>query len=227
MSINKLVKIHHNDVFTDSMIISVESKNAHESIVRHINNHKDKFQRMGKLRTSDFKSGVSGPATTVYLLNEPQSSFLITLLRNSDKVVDFKFALVNEFYRTRLLLMEKQTADWQSARVKGKESRLGTTDIIRDKLIPLAIQQGSTNYSKFYLTYTKLVNSTLKINSEMRDYLPYHYLMAIDMLERIIENVIAAEVEKGTHYKEIYQICKAKCQMAADLSFLPKLELLS
>jgi len=221
---NELVHIRKNDVFTDSMVIAINSDNDHESIVRHISNHKDKFLRIGELKTSDLKSGVRGPAKTVYLLNEPQASFLITLLKNSNKVVDFKFNLVNEFYNMRRLLLEKQTSDWQQARAAGKATRKIETDIIRDKLIPLAIEQGSKNYSKFYMTYSKLINSILKINSDMRKNLPYRYLITIDMLERIIENIISAEADKKTHYKEIYQVCKAKCQIAVELSFLPKLE---
>ncbi|MCL2400729.1 MAG: Rha family transcriptional regulator [Defluviitaleaceae bacterium] len=146
------------------------------------------------------------------------------LLRES-KIVRKALIARIEYFEDNI--REKFSANWQTARITGKEAHQKETDTIRDKLIPLAIQQGSTNYSKLYLTYAKLINSMLKINSDMRDYLPYRYLMAIDMLEHMIENVIAAEVEKGTHYKEIFQICKAKCQIAVDLSFLPKLELLS
>ena len=90
--------------------------------------------------------------------------------------------------------------------------------------IPLAISQGSKNHTKFYTNYSRLVNSTLKISGEKRDSLPYHYLTTIDLLERIIENIISAEVDKETPYKEIYEVCKAKCKIAAELSFLPKLQ---
>lgn len=36
--------------------------------------------------------------------------------------------------------------------------------------------------------------------------------------------MINNEVDRGTHYKEIYRVCKAKCQIIKDLTFLPTLE---
>ncbi|MCL2362470.1 MAG: hypothetical protein FWC73_11755 [Defluviitaleaceae bacterium] len=65
-----------------------------------------------------------------------------------------------------------------------------------------------------------------KLEHVMQFYL-MHYLTTIDMLERIIENIISAEVDNGMHHKEIYLICKAKCGIAVELSFLPKLELIA
>ena len=91
------------------------------------------------------------------------------------------------------------------------------------KLIPHAEAQGSKNTDKFYMTYSKLVNTTLGIEAGMRDGLPYNYLSAISFMENAIENLISNEVSKGTHYKEIYQVCKAKCQILKELSFLPRL----
>lgn len=132
-------------------------------------------------------------------------------------------ALLIYIEKLETLIREKQSAHWKTARISGKATRLNETDTIRDKLIPLAIGQGSKNYEKLYMTYSKLVNQCLGIEGRSRDDLPYHYIAAIDMLERIIENIISAEVDNGTHYKDIFQTVKLKCQIAADLQFLPKL----
>ena len=99
------------------------------------------------------------------------------------------------------------------------------TDVIMDKLIPLAESQGSRNAGKLYMTYSNLVNATLEIEAGKRDNLPLAYVDAIKFLERAIENIIAIEAAKGTHYKEIYIICKAKCQIIKDLAFLPQLRI--
>jgi hypothetical protein len=77
------------------------------------------------------------------------------------------------------------------------------------------------------MAYSKLVNATLGIEPGQRDKLPLTYVDAIRFLERAIENIISIEVDKGTFYKEIYQICKAKCQIIKDLAFLPSLKLVS
>lgn len=77
------------------------------------------------------------------------------------------------------------------------------------------------------MTYSKLVNTTLGIESRQRNNLPLAYIDAIKFLERAIENIIAIEVDKGTHYKAIYQVCKAKCQIIKELAFLPNLKQIS
>jgi len=163
-----------------------------------------------------------GRKEQIYDLNETQATFLITLLRNTETVVAFKLALVQEFYRMRRFLMEKQTADWQQSRKIGKQSRKEETDVILTKLIPLAESQGSKNSGKLFMTYSKLVNSTLGIEAGQRDCLSVEYVDAIRFMERAISNIIAQESENGTHYKEIYQICKAKCGIIKELSFLPQ-----
>lgn len=168
-----------------------------------------------------------GRPTRTYLLNEPQASYLITLLENNDVVRRFKLELVKEFYRMRRFLLEKQSAEWQQARMTGKQTRNDETDVILTKLIPLAESQGSKNAEKLYLTYSKLVNLTLGIQAGQRDSLSLTYIETIKFLERAIENIISIEVDKGTYYKEIYRICKTKCQMIKELSFLPTLDLIA
>ena len=74
------------------------------------------------------------------------------------------------------------------------------------------------------MTYSKLVNKTLSIESGQRDNLPLSYVDAIRFLERAIENIISIEVDKGTHYKEIYHICKVKCNIIKELAFLPSVK---
>ncbi|MCL1995294.1 MAG: Rha family transcriptional regulator [Defluviitaleaceae bacterium] len=226
---NELVFIKKDDVFTDSLIIAQNSYNDHRSVKNHIQAHEAKFLTLGNLRISNTeinRAEKRGRKEEIYQLNEPQASFLITLLRNTEKVVDFKLELVTEFYRMRKLLLERQSAQWLEARNQGKLSRKNETDVILTKLIPLAESQGSKNADKLYMTYSKLVNKMLGIPVGQRDKLPYRYLSAIDLLERAIENIILSEVDKGTHYKEIYKICKVKCEILRELSFLPKLEVL-
>lgn len=77
------------------------------------------------------------------------------------------------------------------------------------------------------MTYSKLINATLGIESGRRENLPLAYIEAIKFLERVIENIISLEVDKGTHYKEIYQVCKIKCRIIKDLAFLPSLKMIS
>ncbi|WP_018306342.1 Rha family transcriptional regulator [Desulfitobacterium hafniense] len=223
---NELVILKGNDAFTDSMVIANGTGYEHSVIQRKIRDYKNEFEQLGKLGFQD-RPLPSGQKQRIYLLNEPQASYLLTLLDNRDVVRLFKLELVKEFYRMRQRIFERQTADWKQARLTGKQARREETDVILTKLIPLAESQGSKNAGKLYMTYSKLVNSTLGIESGQRENLPLSYIEAIKFLERAIENIISQEVDKGTHYKEIYQVCKVKCQIIKELAFLPSLKMIS
>jgi len=217
---NELVVIKGNEAFTDSLIIAIETEYDHAIIQRKIRDFMDEFEQLGKVGFEN-RPLQSGQKQKIYNLNEPQASFLLTMLDNRDRVRLFKLALVKEFYRMRQFIHERQTAEWHQSRLTGKKVRRDETDVILTKLIPLAESQGSKNAGKLYLTYSKLVNSTLGIGAGQRNNLSLSYIDTIRFLERAIENIILIEVNKGTHYKEIYQTCKAKCQIIKELSFLP------
>jgi phage regulator Rha-like protein len=139
---NELVTVRGNDLFTDSFKIANGSEIEHESVMSMINKYRDDIEYFGRLKSSDFKSE-HGQTIKYYNINEPQATFLLTLLRNSRPVVEFKKRLTQEFYRMRQILIEKQSADWQQSRLSGKKVRKDETDIILTKLIPRAEAQGS------------------------------------------------------------------------------------
>lgn len=225
---NELVVVKGNDIFTDSMIISQGAQTEHESVIRMISKHSGRISKLGKIRFTDLKSEnlQGGRPIKIAELNEQQATFLLTLLKNTEPVVDFKFKLTQEFFRMRRFLLEKQSAEWQQSRLTGKQVRRDETDSILTKLIPLAESQGSKNAGKLYMVYSKLVNTTLDIEADQRDNLPVAYVDAIKFLERAIDNIVSIEADKGTHYKEIYQVCKVKCQIIKELAFLPSIKLL-
>ena len=223
---NEIVKIKNNDIFTDSLTISEGTGVAHRYIKEQLRKHENRFKTFGLLAVCATES-TGGRPEEIYSLNEQQATFLMTLLKNTDIVVEFKMRLVKEFYRMREFVREKQSAEWQQARITGKQTRHDETDVILTKLIPLAENQGSKNAGKLYVTYSKLINSILGIQAGQRDNLSLTYIETIKFLERAIENIISIEVDKGTYYKEIYQICKIKCQMIKELSFLPTLDLIA
>lgn len=158
-----------------------------------------------------------------YLLTRDGFSLLVMGF-TGQRALEWKLKYIEAFNAMEAFIREKQSADWQQARLTGKHVRRDETDVILMKLIPHAEAQGSKNAGKLYITYSKLVNATLGIDSGQRDNLPLAYIDAIKFLERAIENIISIEVGKGTHYKEIYQVCKVKCQIIKELAFLPQLK---
>ncbi len=225
---NELVILKGNEIYTDSWIIAQNVEREHKRITEMIQRYERDLRDLGPVFTSAMRgTKTRGQERRIYFLNEQQAIFLMTLLDNSPIVLRFKKQLACEFVRMRRFILERQTSDWKQARITGKQVRKDETDIIMTKLIPLAESQGSKNAGMLYLNYSRLVNLTLDIESDQRENLPLAYIEAIKFLERAIENIIFIEVDKGTHYKEIYQVCKAKCQIIKDLAFLPSLKLIS
>ncbi|HEY4534799.1 MAG TPA: Rha family transcriptional regulator [Enteractinococcus sp.] len=69
----------------------------HRAVLQLINTYKDDLEQFG---TSAFEMRKSGgrPVRTA-ILNEPQSTLLMTFMRNTEQVVAFKIALVKAFYQ--------------------------------------------------------------------------------------------------------------------------------
>lgn len=218
-----------NGVYVSSRDVAEKFGKRHNSIIQTIENIiNDTNGSTSEMYTIEFKKQEfiheqNSQTYFEYFMNK--RSFILLMMRlKGETAFELQNKYIDRFEYMESIINQRKNANWQESRQHGKQTRLAETDVIRDKLIPLAIEQGSKNYAKLYMTYSKLINSLLKINSDTRNNLPYHYLTTIDMLERIIENIISSEVDKNTHYKEIYQVCKLKCQLAVELSFLPKLE---
>ena len=211
------------------MIIAQGTNNQHESIARIINSYLKEIETFGEIRLTDLKSGNSkgGRPVKIYLLNEPQATFLMTLLRNNDVTVAFKLELVKEFFTMRQFLREKQSSEWKETRIKGKLCRRNETDIMATVLFPLAISQGSKHPEKYYKHYSTMVNDCVGIPPKSRDRATRRVLEVIYNLENLIEHVIKEEAKKETYYKDIYKICKAKCKLMAELSYLPSQRLIA
>lgn len=84
-----------------SLTIAAQCEVEHRSVVSLLDDHAERMdRRFGKVRF-EIAPSAAGQKRRVVSLNEPQASFLITLLRNTEPVLDFKAALVAAFYELR------------------------------------------------------------------------------------------------------------------------------
>ena len=133
----KIVLLKGNDIFTDSLVISRGTGVAHRKLKESIRKNQNVIERFGKLSTPYQAESTGGRPEEYYLLNEEQATFLITLLKNTEKVVEFKANLVSEFYKMRRFILERQTQTWVETRKAGKLTRRAETDTIQ-KLVEYA-----------------------------------------------------------------------------------------
>jgi len=91
-----IVTLSSDQPVTTSLVIAQETQNDHASIIKLVRNYMADLQEFGLL---DFKSESSGGRPTEYaVLNEQQSTLLLTYMRNNEVVREFKKRLVKEFW---------------------------------------------------------------------------------------------------------------------------------
>lgn len=214
-----LVKVNKNEIFTDSLIIADGTGFKHDTIQKKCRIFKNELEELGKLGC-DIRPLQSGQKQKIYLLNEPQASYLITLLENNKIVRKFKLNLVKEFYKMRTALMERQTTEWMQTREKGKLVRRKETDALAQLKAYSEEQREGKPYTHVYTNYTKLVNNAVGIKTGERNIASFKQLQIVSLLEDMIENTVNEEMKNGVFYKEIYIKCKAKVNTFVSLMYL-------
>ena len=101
---NTLIEKIENEFRVSHRVVAEQTDNQEKSILDLITRNKNHFEDFGQLRfkiaTVENSVGAKNEQKTYYL-NEQQATFLMTLLRNSPKVVVFKKALVKAFYELK------------------------------------------------------------------------------------------------------------------------------
>lgn len=218
-----MVIMRNNNAVTTSLLLSQGMDVEHRAILELIRKYKDRkiFQ------TSTFepqKLSTKGRSTEYYYLSENQSMFIITLMKNSEKVLDFKEALILAFSETkeklRKVLTQKENAQWLRKRDESKSLRLECTDVIKE-FVNYALDQGSKNASMYYTNISKMELKGLFFLEErfpnMRDAMNIKQLNLIEMADEAIRASLKDGMEAKLHYKEIYQIAKEKIEAIAKI----------
>lgn len=158
---------------------------------------------------------------------------LLAMGLTGEKATALKIAFIDQFNLMERMLREHYLADtdkpalWNRTRFEGKQARRTLTDVIKEQLIPLAISQGSKNFDKLYAVYSKMFNNIVIDTPDFlipkgetaRNYLLVSDLGVVRKLEYLIADLISTEVERGTFYKEIFQICKRKLELIINSGF--------
>ena len=108
-----LVFVHslNEEPYTTDKIIAECSNNQLKVVKNLIRNHKKDFEDFGVLHFENakpLKGSKGGRPIKTYHLNERQATLLITYLDNTPQVNQFKKNLVNEFYRMKQELTQRQ-----------------------------------------------------------------------------------------------------------------------
>lgn len=98
------------ELFTTSLVIATETGNEHASVIRLVRDNAEDLNEIGRVRFEirPFETAGGTQRREVAELDEPASALLMTYLRNSTVVKDFKKRLVAGFYAMRKALTASQ-----------------------------------------------------------------------------------------------------------------------
>ena len=141
------------DAFTTSGTIAEGTGINHRRVREAIRKHQKAFESFGVLGaylTETPENQTGGRKATGYLLNEQQAVFLLTLLKNTPVVVEFKRCLVREFFNARQELDRREVQ-----RAVKLPVRRSLTDAIRDS------GENKRFRGHAFATYTNLIYKTV------------------------------------------------------------------
>ena len=212
----ELVSLNTQDVskaipVTNTKIISERLNVGHRYIKKHLKTQEKYFLRFGLLVVCATES-TGGRPEEIIELNEEQAMFLMTLLKNTEEVVEFKFNLVKAFN-----FMKKELINRVNTRHLVKNNRKSLTDSIKN----CVTDEG--NFKKFaFGNYTKLIYKKvlgkdvkkskeergLKEKDNIRDFMSIEELEKVQELESKVATYIEFTDNTGKTDKEIYQEVK-------------------
>lgn len=202
---NEMVFLSPNikEPFTTSDVIAEFAGIQHHTVTRLIQKHEMDFNNFGKVRfeIKPLSDSRTGQKVKVYYLNEQQATLLMTYLKNTDVVRQFKVELVRQFYAMRLELYKVQMA-----KATRKPVRASMTDAI--KALPESPHK-HFKYAQFTdLAYKLALGKTarqlrkergVEKQANMSNYMTSEEITLVSE----IENKIGVLIEIGMSYQEI------------------------
>lgn len=108
-----IVALFDGEPLASSEALAIGVKHSHESVIKLVRKHQASLSRFGSIRFEIRVGKRGGKPVEFALLNEPQATLLISMMRNTVIVVNCKVRLVEEFYRMRDALSQRAQGLWQ------------------------------------------------------------------------------------------------------------------
>lgn len=221
---NDLIIIEKEKAFTTSRIIAEHGDIEHRAMIQLIKNYTNDLNDIGLSAFEMRKFKTSGRTGEEAILDEIQATFLITLMKNSKKVVTFKKNLTREFFKQRQiinrLIFQRENPDWQDARKDGKIIYHQKIDVIKI-FVDYAINQGSINANRYYSNIAKMENKALFFFEQkyknMREVLTIRQLMQVATADDVIEKALKDGMREKMDYKDIYKLAKTRIISYAEI----------
>ena len=220
-----LVKIENNEPLVSTLDISKGFESEHKHILELVKKYKDEIKSLScsAFETRNLKNK-NARDTEYFMLNEGQTIFLVSLMKNKKIVVAFKSKLAKDFIKQKKILSNiasnLKNDEWKQLRENGKLSRKQETDTIKD-FVDYATKQGSKNAKHYYSNITSMENKALFFLEmkfkNIRDILTGQQLGVVSTADQIIEKALIHGMKNKLYYKLIYQNAKENILSFAEI----------
>lgn len=145
---NSLAFIQNGVAVTSSFIISEGVAIQHKNVLELIKKYISDLKTFGNVlfETQSFKTAGGVQKREIAILNEPQTTLLLTFFKNTEIVRKFKVALVQKFYELRTQLYEKSVQQEDNTLISNEQQYDLSSRVMR-KTHALF---GNKNYSFVY-----------------------------------------------------------------------------
>lgn len=213
---DELVVMRRKEAMTTSLMVVEVFHKRHDHVLRDIQNLDCSTEfRLLNFGESSYQNE-QNKKQPMYYMTKDGFTFLVMGYRGK-KAAEFKEAYISAFNKMEKFITEKQSAEYLEARATGKLVRKEETDTIK-KLVEYAKEQGSGHADMLYVTYTRLANKIVGISK--REQASTIQLSNLTFIERAIWHTIEEGMRLCLHYKEIYQMCKARMEQIQTLACL-------
>ncbi|WP_251952408.1 Rha family transcriptional regulator [Levilactobacillus brevis] len=192
--------------FTTGDVIAEYAGIERDSVNRMIRNIYQRLERMGKVGFK-IRPMASGQESKTYLLNQQQSTLLITFLKNTPRVADFKEELVAQFYAMQRELIERR-AQFEL----GKQFSKSLHATIADSQIKMHGHEYSTFNRLIYKQALGVDSTKLRKARDIPKGEAITMYLSSDEAEavRLVKNRVEVLLDVGMDYQQIKQALQIK-----------------
>ncbi len=233
---DNLVTTDGNKAFTTTLIIAEGVQTDHRSVFRLLKTYEEDLNDLDLSRFEIAKVSTKGRSTEYAKLSEIQATFLITLMKNTKKVVQFKKQLTKEFFKQRDFIAkikaQQQNEQWLESRKQGRIARRLETDVIKEFIAYSKAQGGSPKgCDRYYNNLSTMESKALFILEQkyknLRNILGITELLTVQQADMIVAKALKDGMTDKLHYKDIYSLAKKRVELFAEIRGKSSLEYLS
>lgn len=218
----QLVAITNGKPTIDTLALANGTRSSHGAVIKLVRGYVSDLGEYGRVRFEIRPFATLGGVQNreIAILNEPQTTLIMTYMKNSPVIREFKKRLVREFYQMERALRHKHDPSFQQQRIENKIGRRAETDTLA-RFVDYATAQGSQSARLYYMNVTKMTHQALNLMRQaapqsLRDTIDSMELSFLTTAEYLVQQTIEEGMVAALPYKDIYRLAKERVTTYAE-----------